>query len=342
MWSNGRLQVLDHCEFENANWIYPFAGESVGDYLARLISGEFFNLSPHFTAQLVTALKEIKPINWIPARELPSLNDRGPVASRCESGVQKVQIAYRTKLPSGQFVVYYDPEMVRRIYQTNSQQVATLNVAILILHEALYLMGVEMSHTTSSPSRRVLAKLLAYDIYAVASPGERLIEFQNFLQRERFENFIYLFVPAVRSVAPSAGPNKASRARAHLELNRKHDEILKRHGLNKIDKYPPEVLKPADDELAYWVVNRASPEETFVYFLKSDVYRPSKRFPSHEIFWTEGVPDEQPLRQYCKYLELQRTFVVSGAAPANDRAAAMQLFDKAIRYCAMVTGNSAR
>lgn len=346
--STGQVQVLDYFEYRHKNWMLPAPHELTGDYLARMITEKFHTLSPYFTSQLIKALKKIGTQNWIPFVGLPNIEDRGAVARGLGSGCRFIQMAARVKLPNNEYQIYYDPEVFAKLHASNSPQIATLNNAILILHEALYLMGVEINHKTSVQSRKLVAELLTPTFYEIKEqwPGYRLMKFRNFLQQEDFMDFFSLFGATNASSTQDATQKgtKATRRSTFIQQNKDFEQIVHSLGFNLKKDYSLSAMETITVTLRNHVDQNATAEGAFMFLARSqdfhhhyspEISSKPGAFPPRENLITDGIDDSQYIRHLCAEINfrIQHTQITLTKNPTEPQRQWLRILKKGLAYC---------
>lgn len=339
---SSRVQALDYFEFENQRWVLPYQGESAGSFIDRLLKDYFSLLSPFFTAQLEIALMKIQARPWIPYVNIPDTKDKGRIARSFGSVCQSVQLAARTLDAQ----VYFDPNLMSQIYATNPHQIATLNMVILVLHEALYLMGVEMHHSNSASSRKVVAKLLEKDLYEMTTrfKGHRLAVLQTLFQQENFSYFTLLFgavdtsnttMPGATELSMATPTNtgrysKATRRNSYVEYQKALDSIS-----SAMSGYDSRV-----EAIKNFMDQKASDEIVFLYLARNEEVNPPAPipFPHPENLLVDAKDDRAQIHALCDEFDLMIRYENSIMSTRSSRLQILaqrkvRILQKGMRYC---------
>jgi len=162
----------------NKRWIsppeYPTENDTPESYLDRIVIQRVQPLAPHFAALLKTALYNVRRETWIPVPEglsdTADLGDSPQIESQIQEGCTTVQIIRRIEIynpisgVSTVQAIEYDPDLIEKLRTvTNSslgqKRYETLQLSILLLHEALYSVATSLDHS-NSVKVRALAKTL--------------------------------------------------------------------------------------------------------------------------------------------------------------------------------------
>jgi hypothetical protein len=192
------LHLLDYYEAPDKNVFFPVEpGESLTEYLNKILN-KITPLAPYFAFQLRLSLKRLLSEQWIDNPRLPFVPDIGTEVKLPEKNCRRVQLAIRfakrKKEGFPDVFLEVNHELLKKMTELNSREVAILNQAMFLFHEATYLLGVELGHKNSKEIRNFVRFFLDKSGFEFRerlnslSPGGSLAD--SFLYGFRFFNFI--------------------------------------------------------------------------------------------------------------------------------------------------------
>ncbi len=215
-------------------------------------------ISPILTERLAKALEVVSKSGWQLVDSLPLYNDVG--SAIYPKGCKPVQLAIRfqQKIPNSlpRTVVYVDRTNLEKMLKTLPPQEAFINLALLVLHEATYLLGMDMGQDNSNQARKITASLLSKDFYETlemngywsASIYDRLSE---------FDFFSILF--SYEKTTSFENAHLAKRNRLRLEAFKKIQSVLMQLRIYYIN-----ITTDVKSAFLDYLLTNGSPEEVFL------------------------------------------------------------------------------
>lgn len=298
----------------NDYWETPVLGplepalpnESALGYLHRVLDLKIKPLDSYFYNRLIEAVGEVLIAPWNPRANLPLIPDLGNLQNPLPAGHEAVQIAIRYSLSKPgyrpQIFIDYDPELL--------VQLNTENLALLILHEAIYMWGTELRHQDSAKVRALAVRLLSYRGFPKIRVGKLELSqdqtpsvfFQMEIRKLGFANFVELFEKETQ--AHSSTDLSARRRLVYSAF------IRKMHGANG-------------------GVQAFNDEEAFFYlYLMSQPYFDGQ-LKRIEDYIQSSQPETKVIHSICK---LGRA-LPSGQVSIFLQIAMQPYLNRALRYC---------
>jgi hypothetical protein len=168
------IYVLDYYEHKGDNF-FPLnsPNETSEQYLERILFTYIYPLAPYFTTQLLEAINAITQEQWINNNKLKFLPDLArenayeepprPIPSNCARVQLVIRYSKHRVCKKPYLFMDVNSKLLEKINELNTPEIATINKAFLILHEALYLIGSEIGHGSSYYIRSFTNQLLSKD-----------------------------------------------------------------------------------------------------------------------------------------------------------------------------------
>lgn len=290
--------------------LLPRAGDDVKSYLEYVISENIAAASPYFALRvrqaLALILKNDGSIAWEDRGALVKLNDGGPRRKKINSDTCAiVQVVARyQKVAHGalpQVFVDYDKDLYDRLGDEHPA-VKIISQAALILHEALYLAGVEIGMKDSSRTRQLNYWMMSRDLKAYLNQqgeGRRSRMFTTLVYTLGFRNQTSLFVDPSINAAPFT---KESRQKARAELAtiyRENAEGLMRAG-KIVGNCNPNRDRTCDETILRSLAQKLSPEQSFM-FLAASYQNARKTLFDLDVFLVPG-DDRAQAQEVCRLI----------------------------------------
>jgi hypothetical protein len=282
-----RLFALDTWEYQNEfHFLAPIKNEDPVRYVLRAIDKHLSPDMPYFAEKLKKTI-EILNMNewkshWQDQGGLPLILDQGSIARSVPDSCRLVQLAIRYahstpgKIP--EVFIDVDSDFIERMKNGPSWSDSILFTGTLLLHEAIWMSGVELNMPDSAASRKLTAAILSEDIAGViAERPEHLRKnlWTGFLYTLGFRDYFSLFLGEEGvSVDPHTPGSKASRRAARANLARLYKSALQQLGLSEYADQDA----ARERALIHQLVLKMTPEETFLFVAES--LRNGHRHPS--------------------------------------------------------------
>lgn len=268
--SHGRLQEnyrnqiisLSTTEMFNRYISFPVErNETATDYLQRVININIRPLSERFAEKLIKSIQLVSNFeSWSVKKSLPFVNDLGHdphLQNKMDINVQCkiVQVIRRTQMslrPIPQLRFDFDQDLFDRLGTEGFQETVdnlqsifgnlkTLNQAILILHEAVYIMAMELKQLDSSKTRRLTSLLLDKNFFLglnadYFSTEGRATAFADTLFATGFDFYQFLFQDLSHnpSEAVRVSEVKLERIKSYPSVRSFIDKLWQSEGMQKL------------------------------------------------------------------------------------------------------------
>jgi hypothetical protein len=306
------LETLDSWEYPDLVYLWPNSTDTVETYLARTLTESLEPVSPYFLYRIQSALELLKRNRWqdVSAHQpvgLARLEDVGYLARKIPANCERVQIFIRESESSPgmepKIKVQYDQDLYQRLGlgtfgNLSTHQKYIFQTAIMNLHEALYILGTELKHATSSDTRKLARALLSAKLRndllrQVSRQRDRLPKFIQVLRELNFDRHFSLFF-APEALEGLIGPmgTAESRQLSYQKLVRIYETSS---GLSwssgrafekNLDQPETAVF---DDEVERSIVTTADTEIAFLRAAMAISYRNSLNLRDVEFFLVPGV-----------------------------------------------------
>ena len=198
--SQGQTLVTtnDYWESQTYGRLEPVLdGESALQYLRRVLDKKIKPLDSYFFSHIEETIGKVIFAHWNAKSKLPLLSDLGNLSPAPDQNYTPVQIAIRYSLSRTGFqpeiFIDYDPLLLSKL--------DTQNQAMLILHEAIYVLGTELKQKDSAKVRALVNRLLSikepphawYLGLDLFSDAFRTTEFQREIRALGFADFVHLY-----------------------------------------------------------------------------------------------------------------------------------------------------
>jgi hypothetical protein len=339
--SKTTLQVWDMAEQNRGQApLLPRAGDNVKTYLDYIVKENIEYGSPYFAFRvrqaLALILNEDGTVNWEDRGPLAKLDDAGPRRIQIKPETcEMIQIVARYQRPgkNGQPEVFidYDKNLFDHIGEDHPA-IKIMSQAMLILHEALWLAGVEIGMPDSSRTRELNWLLMSRDLKKYLDQKgshRRQLMFTTLIYSLRFRNVNALFVDPNAADEPySTGSRQRARAELAVVYRENASELLKS---GKIQPgCSPLNSKYCDYTILRSLAPKLNPEQTFLFLVASMANSKKIRF-SDDTFLMPGDQLEAA-REVC-----QAIAVDASQTKSDDPWALFQ--PAALSYCAGWVGN---
>ena len=272
------LSVFDYWKFvkttiplNEENYHLSRVGESPHDYLFRILKAKSGILSPRFVQILKEAIQTVSPRQHM-CKSMPLIDDLGPDQWLHEENIEtvncaRVQLARRLFDPAtDQYKFEYNCSLYTKLGKGERPEVKTINQAVLILHEALYLMGNRLLSAMDSNS----VQELAIELIRKDWPGyerDRTV-FRRLLRMVGFDDFFIL------PLKGNASQVRVGRLQAYYDLIEKLSVVL--------EKFNP--VSPLDDPYGKAISIALPRFEKEIYAVYAKTIDPAQALIEQKIF----------------------------------------------------------
>ncbi|MGZ3771268.1 MAG: hypothetical protein ACXVCP_09610 [Bdellovibrio sp.] len=196
------LQVLDYWEADpKINFFLPRNNENPYSFLERIFAEEWASIAPEFSKRILDTLKryQAQDISQTRATSKPHLiNDIGTlmktVPAKCKLIGMVNRYYKRNKNAFPELYIVDDQKIFKMVTSMNGEIIGVLNRSILILHEVLYILGVELGYNSSVTTRGVTRFLLSSNFKNSLIAGQNIsFEFKRTVGVLGFDNYPLLF-----------------------------------------------------------------------------------------------------------------------------------------------------
>lgn len=218
----------------------PRPDENAMTFLRRILFEKYNSLSPLLVENIFAALDWVEPQKWnehlnragMPAR-MSIINDMGflDIKPECKyvQLITRYQQSQNGELPLG--FIDADKKLWSHMKAIHSPEHVVINEALLILHEALYLLGLELQHRTSVSSQMLTTVLLNEPVNQMMRQNHRP-EFMYILMGEyEFNLFTDILAPTylrlLQKQVTGEGPySKITRFNSYASFKKKIKEAI--------------------------------------------------------------------------------------------------------------------
>lgn len=296
--------------------------ETGSSYLMRILNSEIRRANPQIAQKLAVAIAAVDPSKWLNRSSLPRYNDTGaqnpdgslqgcPV-SRYVQLVVRYERSKSGRLPD--IVVDADYALLARMHATQSFEQAVINEALLILHEALYLIAVENGNWASERVRILAGDLLMKSYYYDGS-RQKTQEAINQVLTERLKMVFWDFDHFMTDVTASGqGASAALASGSFGALLQEKDQELQNYLQGQMLVSPqvpsaftiwdmhsmPPKLGPIAKKLM-----ELNPALSFLYSARYTGVRNEPKFHhTVENLYLTASPDRNLFTQFCHSMEI--------------------------------------
>jgi hypothetical protein len=305
-------------------------------YLFSNVDSRLMLISPVLSQRLREAIEVVVSQPWQLVNHLPLVHDHGPMKGGIK-GCQPVQLVVRfQKSQKGRYpetIFVADRENLLRMINDDDHDRAIVNFGMLILHEAVYLMGADSGHVDSSNSRALTAHLLSKDFYKTVGAQKMGYWFMSLY--DQLMNFDFMSLITLYENDLKGGPI-GPRNHARLLAFRKSMEQLR----DIKSRYKG---KKASRAFLEYLIREGSPEEVFLEVARQT--QAEGLIDSSEYF-IMPVPDQEMLTSWnekivCGYADVSLKGLESSSLPnlipmmADEfgRGEIHSLFEAGLEYC---------
>ena len=309
--SKTTLQTFDIAENNFGSLpLLPRAGDDVKSYLDYVVTENIAAASPYFALRVRQALALILnadgSLAWEDRGPLAKLNDGGPRRKSVNADTCAIVqlVARYQKVANGglpQVFVDYDKDLYDHLGDEHPS-VKIIHQAALILHEALYLSGVEIGMRDSSRTRQLNYWMMSRGLKAFLSQqgaARRSLMFTSLIYTLGFRNQMSLFVDPSVVASPFS---KESRQKARAELATVYRDNAE--GLLRAGKIPnncnPNRDRACDETILRSLAQKLSPEQSFMFLAASYQNARKTRFDL-DVFLVPG-DDRAEASEVCRLI----------------------------------------
>jgi len=307
--SNGPAVLInDYWESKKYGPLYAVRdNESALQYLDRILETQIKMIDSYFYLRLKEAIGEVLEARWTAQSSLPLVSDLGELDPAIPSDCTPVQVAIRYSFSSPgyrpEIFIDYDPVLLAKL---DSQ-----NLAMLLLHEAIYVWGTELHQQNSSSVRALVNRLLSATKQPqhlmlgkldLISNNVRAISFADEIRQLGFGSFVNLYEKEIylKSLTSLSAHRQLVYARMINRLN--HDSGDQ---------------SPSTEEEDFF---------RFFYLLSNDLSENSKTL---EDFIQSSEPETVEIRRVC---EIAKTISQQGALSVS-RMMVESFTPLTLKYC---------
>lgn len=357
-----RLYVYDSFFIPQGQFISPRSSTGA-QHLLWIVDNFIQPANPTIAAKLKEALNAVHPIKWLNRPALQPYADTGEgVPGSAVSGLniaecpvkRYVQLVIRYERTAGQnvpsVVLTADYAVLARLSATWPPEWAVLHEALLILHEALYMIAAQTGGSTSNSIRGLTAELLSADFYSQKGQPKSREQINQLLMQRFNKTFLYfdqfmsgsiLAKPSVRLAAGSLGDALRSADQSLHEFLRsvqlQSPQISQEYGIWDLRRFP-EKMRVILQEMS-----RRPPVQSFLFQARYSRLFHSlislARYQVEQLYQTPNS-DRELLRRTCQSLEMDaRLASITLEIPGTNRKLAPQdtssyaLTPRALEFC---------
>ncbi len=344
-----RLFALDTWEYQNEYlFMAPMKNEDPVQYIVRAIDKHLSQDMPYFAEKLKKTIKILSTnewkSHWSDQGALPLILDQGSIGRSIPEQCRLVQLAVRYahsstgKIP--EVFIDVDGDLIERMKNGPSWSDNILFTGTLLLHEAIWMSGVELNMPDSAASRKLTAAILSENVAAaIAERPEHLREklWTNYLYTLGFRDYFSLFLGEEKaSVDPTTPSSKASRRAARAHIARLYQKTLQQL---RLSEYGP-MDEATERAFIHQLVLTMTPEETFL-FVAASLHNTQKIPFNIDIFYLDGLDDRAHVHFSCGIINTYLRFEKEGGDD-NNNPSFSEAMEKALLYCKTERGTTPR
>ena len=339
-----QVSLLDLQEWSKTyQYSKPNPDEQPVDFVKRKLKDHLCADMPYLLQKLEDNLDLVGSQDW-----QKSWSDQGPLALVPDAGpenitlpphcrVVQLAIRYAHSQPGSkpQVFVDVDQRLIAMIAQASNPVLATLHVGGLLLHEAIWLAGVELEMPDAAPARRLTAALLSENLFEAidSMPAEkRKGAWTSVLYSIGFRQFYSLFEPLGSPMNLSIQENsKASRRMARASIASKYAKIAQEMGIDLDSSEPMD--KVAENRFLLQLFTHLTDEELFLFTAESLANMGKIPF-NNDVFYLDGIDNTPHFHYACGLVRLYLRFDQEGGDSSEPWMTTAT--ERSLQYCSQL------
>lgn len=340
------LKTLDLWEAEKLDFHFlKFDDQQSAREYVMMALEKLVPIVPQFASHAKAALDLVRPEKWTSDISIPRLLDEGPSKLVPPRHCKKVQLVVRySKTADDHFpqaFVDAHPRLLEKM-RNQKREVSLLSEATILLHEALYLLGVEMNHDNSLSTRQLTVFILSKELHEWLENfpvGIRAIKFISVLGRLGFDHYMRLFTASTQSQRSDIQKsNLQSRIQSQKFLSEQVDEAMwYAAGTRFIPDAKIYFQTSADSkrmsQKMMWYFARNLTQESAFLYLSFTLFRIGKVLLSNETLVDPRFDQKLAVSTYCEQLTIWRNTEMT-APEGKSNVDLISVLEMAHSYCA--------